>query len=43
MVKVNDLSKLQEIWLLHLSDSNSNEQLIRDEIAKVTGKMIHIP
>jgi phosphoribosyl 1,2-cyclic phosphodiesterase len=41
--KANDLSKLQEIWLLHLSDSNSDEQLIRDEIAKVTGKMIHIP
>ena len=41
--KANDLTKLQEIWLLHLSDSNSKEQLIRDEIAKVTGKMIHIP
>lgn len=42
-LKANDLTKLQEIWLLHLSDSNSNEQLIRNEIAKVTGKMIHIP
>jgi len=41
--KANDLTKLQEIWLLHLSDSNSDEQLIRDEVAKVTGKMIHIP
>lgn len=41
--KANDLTRLQEIWLLHLSDSNSDEQLIRDEVAKVTGKMIHIP
>lgn len=42
-LKANDLSKLQEIWLLHLSDSNSDEQLIRNEVAKVTGKMIRIP
>lgn len=42
-LKANDLSKLQEIWLLHLSDSNSDEQLIRNEVSKVTGKMIHIP
>jgi phosphoribosyl 1,2-cyclic phosphodiesterase len=42
-LKANDLTKLQEIWLLHLSDSNSDEQLIRNEVAKVTGKLIHIP
>lgn len=42
-LKANDLSKLQEIWLLHLSDTNSNEGLIRNEVAKVTGKLIHIP
>jgi phosphoribosyl 1,2-cyclic phosphodiesterase len=42
-LKANDLSKLQEIWLLHLSDSNSDEELIRNEVAKVTGKLIHIP
>lgn len=42
-LKANDLSKLQEIWLLHLSDTNSNEELIRNEVAKVTGKLIHIP
>ena len=42
-LKANDLSKLQEIWLLHLSDTNSDEQLIRQEVAKVTGKLIHIP
>lgn len=42
-LKANDLSKLQEIWLLHLSDSNSDEFLIRQEIAIMTGKLIHIP
>lgn len=42
-LKANDLSKLQEIWLLHLSDTNTNEELIRNEVAKVTGKLIHIP
>lgn len=42
-LKANDLSQLQEIWLLHLSDTNSNEELIRNEVAKVTGKLIHIP
>ncbi|MCK1996467.1 MBL fold metallo-hydrolase [Psychrobacillus psychrodurans] len=42
-LKANDLTKLQEIWLLHLSDTNSNEELIRNEVAKVTGKFIHIP
>jgi phosphoribosyl 1,2-cyclic phosphodiesterase len=42
-MKANNLSKLQEIWLLHLSDGNSDEQLIRNEVAKVTGKLIHIP
>lgn len=39
----NDLSKLQEIWLLHLSDNNSDESLIRQTVAKATGKLIHIP
>lgn len=42
-LKANDLSKVQQIWLLHLSDNNSDEQLIRNEVAKLTGKMIYIP
>ncbi|RIJ64115.1 MBL fold metallo-hydrolase [Rummeliibacillus sp. POC4] len=42
-LKANDLSNVQEIWLLHLSDNNSDEQLIRNEVAKLTGKMIYIP
>lgn len=41
--KSNDLSNVQEIWLLHLSDGNSNEERIRNEVARATGKMIYIP
>lgn len=41
-LKANDLSKLQEIWLLHLSDNNSDEQLFKKEIAEVTGKLVII-
>ncbi|QNP15595.1 MBL fold metallo-hydrolase [Bacillus pumilus] len=39
----NDLSKVQEIWLLHLSDTNSDERLFKEEIAKQTGKVVYIP
>lgn len=42
-LKANDLTQLQEIWLLHLSDSNSNEEQFRQEIAELTGKLIYIP
>lgn len=42
-LKANDLSKIKEIWLLHLSDGNSNEEQIRTEVARATGKMIYIP
>lgn len=41
-LRANDLSKLQEIWLLHLSDNNSDEQLFKKEIAEVTGKLVII-
>lgn len=42
-LKANDLSKVQEIWLLHLSDTNSNAELFKKEIMELTGKMIFIP
>ncbi|MEC1562523.1 MBL fold metallo-hydrolase [Bacillus haynesii] len=42
-LKANDLRKVQEIWLLHLSDSNSDEQLFKNEIAKLTGKVVYVP
>lgn len=42
-LKANDLSKVEEIWLLHLSDTNSNAESFKEEIQKVTGKMIFVP
>lgn len=41
-LKANDLSKVQEIWLLHLSDSNSDEIKFKQEIMKLTGKVVYI-
>ena len=38
----NDLSKLQEIWLIHLSEANSDAELFKREIAELTGKIVHI-
>lgn len=42
-LRANDLSKVQEIWLLHLSDNNSDEVLFKQEIAELTGKLIYVP
>jgi phosphoribosyl 1,2-cyclic phosphodiesterase len=42
-MKVNDLSKVQEIWLLHLSDTNSDADLFKHEIQELTGKMTFVP
>jgi phosphoribosyl 1,2-cyclic phosphodiesterase len=42
-LKANDLSKVQEIWLLHLSDSNSNQDEFKKEIMQLTGKMVYVP
>ncbi|OAT71905.1 MBL fold metallo-hydrolase [Parageobacillus thermoglucosidasius] len=42
-LRANDLSKVQEIWLLHLSDNNSDAQLFKQEIMELTGKMVFVP
>ncbi|WP_332286714.1 MBL fold metallo-hydrolase [Bacillus velezensis] len=39
----NDLSKVQEIWLLHLSESNSDEKIFKEDIMKLTGKVVYTP
>jgi|SRR5699024_10521527 len=41
-LKACDLSKLEEIRLIHLSDTNSDEELFRNEIQKVTGIPVYI-
>lgn len=38
----NDLRNTKEIWLLHLSDTNSNKKLFKKEIQKLTGKLVKI-
>jgi len=41
-LKANDLSKVQEIWLLHLSEQNSCEKRFKEEVQKITGKPTYI-
>lgn len=41
-LKQADLSNLKEMYVLHLSDSNSDEKYILEELQKLTGKSIKI-
>lgn len=41
-LRANDLSKVQEIWLLHLSDGNSDESRFKREIVELTGKPVFV-
>lgn len=41
-LKANDLSKVQEIHLIHLSDRNSDAEMMRDAVIKETGKPVFI-
>jgi phosphoribosyl 1,2-cyclic phosphodiesterase len=41
-LQANDLSKVQEIWLLHMSDGNSDSERFKQEIQELTGKMVFI-
>jgi phosphoribosyl 1,2-cyclic phosphodiesterase len=38
----NDLTNVRDITLIHLSDKNSDSQLFKWEIEKLTGKMVYI-
>lgn len=40
--KANDLSKVQEIHLLHLSDTNSDATLFKKTVQEQTGKLVFI-
>lgn len=41
-LKANDLSKVNNIVLIHLSDGNSDEVLFRTEVEKATGKTVTV-
>nr|WP_207644451.1 MBL fold metallo-hydrolase [Thermoclostridium stercorarium] len=41
-LKANDLGKVQEIWLLHLSDNNSDSERFKREVMELTGKPVYI-
>nr|DAX28064.1 MAG TPA: YycJ-like MBL-fold protein [Caudoviricetes sp.] len=41
-LNANDLSKLKKIYVMHLSDNNADEELIKSEIQKITGKSVVI-
>jgi len=40
--RANDLSKVREIWLCHLSDGNSDAERFKWEIQALTGKPVYI-
>lgn len=41
-LKANDLSKVQEIHLMHLSNNNSNEKMFKEKIQQLTGRPVYI-
>lgn len=42
MLNENDLSNLQQIFLLHLSNNNSDEQQMKTEIERLTGVEVYV-
>jgi phosphoribosyl 1,2-cyclic phosphodiesterase len=41
-LRANDLSRVREIWLLHLSDGNSDSERFKREVMELTGKPTYI-
>lgn len=41
-IKANDMSRVEEIWLIHLSDTNSDAELFKREIQALTGCPVYV-
>ncbi len=41
-IKMNGTSRLQRVWLMHLSDYNSDEYHFKDEIQRLTGVEVNV-
>lgn len=41
-IKSNDMSQLEEIWLLHLSNNNSDERRFKREVQEITGTPVYV-
>lgn len=42
LLAANDLSKIKEIWLIHLSSSNGDAEEFKRKIQETTGSVVHI-
>jgi phosphoribosyl 1,2-cyclic phosphodiesterase len=42
LLKANDLSKVREIWLIHLSQTNGEPDVFRRRVEEATGVPVHV-
>ena len=41
-LKANDMSTVQGIWLMHLSDHNSDEKMFKRKVAELVGRPVYV-
>jgi len=41
-IEANDMDRVQEIWLMHLSDVNSDAEQFKAEVQGITGKVVKV-